>query len=80
MRTRDGRILDGLIVSESPGTITLRSSHADNETVLRRNVVEIRTSSVSLMPDGLEQGMNRQDLADVFAFLQGRNLHHHHEQ
>jgi putative heme-binding domain-containing protein len=71
--TKDGRILDGLIVSESPGTITLRSSNAEDETILRRNVVEIRTSSVSLMPEGLEKDMNRQDLADVIAFLQGRH-------
>jgi putative heme-binding domain-containing protein len=78
--TRDGRILDGLIVSESPGTITLRSSNAEDETILRRNVVEIRTSSVSLMPEGLEKDMNPQDLADVIAFLQGRNLHHDHER
>jgi putative membrane-bound dehydrogenase-like protein len=78
--TRDGRILDGLIVSESPGTITLRSSNAEDVTILRRNVVDIRTSSVSLMPEGLEQAMNRQDLADVIAFLQGRNLHDHHER
>jgi len=78
--TRDGRILDGLIVSESPGTITLRSSNAEDETILRRNVVEIRTSRVSLMPDGLEKDMNRQDLADVIAFLQGRNVHGDHER
>jgi putative heme-binding domain-containing protein len=78
--TRDGRILDGLIVSESPGTITLRSSNAEDDTILRRNIAEIRTSSVSLMPDGLEKDMNRQDLADVIAFLQGRNLEHHQER
>ena len=78
--TADGRIRDGLIVSESAGTITLRSSTAEDETILRRNVVEIRTSSVSLMPDGFEKSMTRQDLADVIAFLQGRNLEHHQER
>jgi putative heme-binding domain-containing protein len=75
--TKDGRLLDGLIVSESPGTITLRSSSAEDTTILRANVADIRTSSLSLMPEGLEQGMSRQDLADVIAFLQGRNLSTH---
>jgi putative heme-binding domain-containing protein len=78
--TKDGRILDGLIVSETPGTVTLRSSDADDQTMLRRNIVEIRASSVSLMPEGLEKNMSRQELADLIAFLQGAGLHHHHER
>jgi putative membrane-bound dehydrogenase-like protein len=76
--TKDGRIHDGLIVSETPGSITLRPSAGEDETLLRANINEIRASSVSLMPDGLEQNMSKQDLADVIAFLQGANLHHHH--
>lgn len=71
--TRDGRIHDGLIISESPGTITLRSAgNLQDETVLRSRIATIRASSVSLMPDGLERNMSRQDLADLIAFLQGR--------
>jgi len=75
MSARPAALADGLIASESPGTITFRSSRAEDDTILRKNVVEIRASSVSLMPDGLEKDMSRQDLADVIAFLQGRNLH-----
>jgi hypothetical protein len=39
--------------------------------VLRKNVAEIRASSVSLMPEDLEKSLSTQDLADVIAYLRG---------
>jgi len=72
---RDGRMLDGLIVAETPATIAVRRAEGQDEAFLRSNVAEIRASSLSLMPDGLEAAMSRQDLADLIAFLQGANLH-----
>jgi hypothetical protein len=39
--------------------------------VLRQNVASIRASSVSLMPDGLEEILGKQGLADVIAYLRG---------
>ena len=38
-------------------------------TVLRSRIAELRASSISLMPEGLEEGMNRQELSDVIAYL-----------
>ncbi|MGI8784002.1 MAG: PVC-type heme-binding CxxCH protein [Acidobacteriota bacterium] len=70
--TRDGRILDGLILAETPGTITLRSGSGQDETVLRANIERIRTTGVSLMPDGFEKILTKQDVADVIGYLQGR--------
>jgi putative heme-binding domain-containing protein len=72
--TRDGRIHDGLIANESRGTITLRRSDSDDETILRSNIGEIRASPVSLMPDGLEEGMSKGDMADLIAYLQATHL------
>jgi putative heme-binding domain-containing protein len=68
--TKDGEIHDGVIAGETPGAITLRGG-TDNgdETLLRTNVAEVRASSVSLMPEGLEKSMSRQDLADVITYL-----------
>ena len=37
--------------------------------LLRKNVEEIRASNVSLMPEGLEEALSRQELADVIAYL-----------
>jgi putative heme-binding domain-containing protein len=72
--TRDGRIRDGLIANESRGTITLRRSESEDETILRSNIGEIKASPVSLMPDGLEQGMSQHDMADLVAYLQATHL------
>jgi putative heme-binding domain-containing protein len=70
--TREGRMYDGVIANETPGAITLRGgSEEGDETVLRRNVADIRASSVSLMPDGIEENLSKQDLADLIAYLRG---------
>ena len=70
--TTDGRMYDGIIVNETQWSITLRGgSEEADEVVLRKNVGSIRASSVSLMPDGLEQNLGRQGLTDVIAYLRG---------
>ena len=68
MTTKDGRVLDGLLVGETAGTVTLRGELED-VTVLRGNVEELCASTVSLMPDGLEDALTKQELADVIAYL-----------
>jgi len=72
LTTKDGRMYDGVIANETPNAITLRGgSEEGDETVLRKNVAEIRASSVSLMPDGLEKDLSKQNIADVIAYLRG---------
>ena len=66
--TRSGYVHDGLLAGETAGTVTLRGELED-VTVLRRNIAELRASTVSLMPEGLEESMTRQELADVIAYL-----------
>jgi putative membrane-bound dehydrogenase-like protein len=70
--TKDGRMYDGVLSNETPGMITLRGgSDEGDETILRTNIAEMRASSLSLMPDGMEKVLGRQGLADVIAYLQG---------
>jgi putative heme-binding domain-containing protein len=70
--TRDGRMYDGVIANETPSAIMLRGgSEEGDQAVLRKNVAEIRASSVSLMPDGLEEQLSVQDVADLIAYLRG---------
>jgi putative membrane-bound dehydrogenase-like protein len=66
--TRDGYVHDGMLAGETPGTVTLRGELEDI-TVLRENIEELRASTVSLMPDGLEETMTSQELANVIAYL-----------
>jgi putative membrane-bound dehydrogenase-like protein len=72
VRTKDGTLHDGIIASETPGAITLRGgSEEGDETILRENIVQIRASTISLMPDDLEKSMTHQGLADVISYLRG---------
>jgi putative heme-binding domain-containing protein len=65
----DGRIATGLIFSETPTSITLRRAENQQETVLRQSIEELMGTGLSLMPEGLEQKLSPQDLADLIALL-----------
>ena len=66
--THDGRLYDGLLIGETSAMVTIRGELEDT-TLLRKDVEEIRASNVSLMPEGLEETLSRQELADVIAYL-----------
>jgi putative heme-binding domain-containing protein len=67
---KDGRIYDGILANETPSAITLRNADAD-VTILRKNIAELRASSLSLMPDGMEKTLSKQQVADLIAYLRG---------
>jgi putative heme-binding domain-containing protein len=70
--TTDSREVTGIIVSETPTTITLRAANLPEQTFLRGELREFTASGLSLMPDGLEAALTPQQLADVIAFVLGR--------
>jgi putative membrane-bound dehydrogenase-like protein len=67
--TRRGQVLSGLLVEETGASLKLRRAEGAEETVLRSEVEVLRSSSRSLMPEGLEQALGVQGVADVIAFL-----------
>jgi putative membrane-bound dehydrogenase-like protein len=67
--TKAGRTLTGILASETATSITLRGQEGREETLLRRDVDELQTTGKSLMPEGLEKDMSRQDMADLLMFL-----------
>ena len=69
--TKDGRVLTGLIASETPTSITLRQPLGKEDTILRDEIDELSASKQSLMPQGLEKNINRQEFADLLAYLKG---------
>lgn len=68
--TRDGRIQDGLLANETAGAVTLRNTDGDFP-ILRSNIAEVRASTLSLMPDGFEKSLSKQQVADIIAYLRG---------
>lgn len=67
--TDDGRALTGMIAAETATSLTLKRAEAVTDTVLRVNVEELRSTGLSLMPEGLEKQLDQQTLADVIAYL-----------
>ena len=58
-----------------PRPLKLRRAEGIEETLLRSEIDELRSTGQSLMPEGLEQTINLQEMADLIAFLR-RNIGH----
>jgi putative heme-binding domain-containing protein len=69
--TRNDREVSGLIVAETPTSITLRAPGGMEETILRRDLKNLKHSDVSLMPEGFEAILKPQDMADLLGFIAG---------
>ena len=68
--TQDGQEVQGIIASESPNGVSLRDAAGAGTRVRNDQIHEMHFSPVSLMPSGLEQGMTREEFADLLAYLQ----------
>jgi putative membrane-bound dehydrogenase-like protein len=68
--TRDGDDFSGCITSETPTGITMRRAGGLEDTILRKNIKSLRSTGLSLMPEGVESGINHQQMADLIAYLQ----------
>lgn len=69
--TKDGRTLTGILVADTPTSVTLRQAQGLEETVPRASLTRLEASALSLMPQELEKTMSSQELADLLAFLKG---------
>jgi len=70
--TRAGRTFTGILASESATSITLRSQEGKEQVLLRSELDELQSTSKSLMPEGLEKELSKQDVADLIAYLTAR--------
>lgn len=72
VETKDDEILGGIIKSESSAGITLLQAQGIVREIPRSKISAIRALSLSLMPEGLEQAIDYQQMADLVAFLKSR--------
>jgi putative membrane-bound dehydrogenase-like protein len=70
--TTDGRVLEGVISAETTDTITLRTKDLQELRVRRDQIDELRESSTSIMPKGLDTQLTPDELRDLLAYLQSR--------
>ncbi len=67
--TRDGQVYTGIIAGETATAITLVRGANEKSTILKEQIESIRSTGQSLMPEGFEQELTPQDLADLIFFL-----------
>ena len=67
--TRDGRVHTGMIARETSDAIYLRTAQLAEIRVARSDVEQMTPSPVSIMPEGLEKALSRQELSDLLEFL-----------
>jgi putative membrane-bound dehydrogenase-like protein len=67
--TRGGQVFAGLLAEETATTLKLRRAEGAEDTLLRSEIDVLRSTGKSLMPEGLEQNVNLQEMSDLIAFL-----------
>ncbi|MBK8002106.1 MAG: c-type cytochrome, partial [Verrucomicrobia bacterium] len=69
IETKDDRSLTGFLVERDAKVIVLRTPDGQNVTIEHSNVAEMRAAGMSLMPEGLLDTLNEQQVRDLFAYL-----------
>jgi len=70
--TKSDREINGVITAETPNSVTLRNAGGTDETILRGDIKELTSSRLSFMPDGFENTLTPQDMADLIAHIRIR--------
>ena len=67
--TDEGLSITGMIQSESANSITLKRAEGETDVVLRGNIDELVNTGLSIMPEGNEKLVTKQEMADLIAYL-----------
>ena len=69
VETRDGEEHSGIVKRETPESVLLVTGPGVEQNFARSDIDIIRPGAVSIMPEGLDEQLTRQELADLMAFL-----------
>lgn len=67
--TTRGRVYSGIIAAETASSVTLKRGEGAEDVILRNQIDKIVSTGKSLMPEGLEMQLSKQELADLIAYL-----------
>lgn len=70
VETKDRETIAGIVTEDTAAGITLKMPGGVSRTVERVRVQGTTSSGQSLMPEGLEGGMTKQDMADLLTFIE----------
>ncbi|PYJ85169.1 MAG: hypothetical protein DME22_10130 [Verrucomicrobia bacterium] len=69
VETKAGEVLEGLFVSQDDNAIVLRQLNTEDQRVPRSNIKRAGFTRLSIMPEGLLEGLKPGDVSDLFAYL-----------
>lgn len=69
VETKSGEEFQGILKETTADALDLAGADGRHVRVATRDIKEQRGSTVSLMPDGLQAGMSRQEFADLIEYL-----------
>ncbi|MEZ6134589.1 MAG: c-type cytochrome [Pirellulaceae bacterium] len=70
--TVTGSVVSGMLAGESANSMRLIDTQGKEQQVLREDIEEMTASTKSLMPEGFEGSITKQEMADLLTFLNQR--------
>ncbi|QDT04112.1 Cytochrome c [Rubripirellula lacrimiformis] len=67
--TNQGQVFSGMLVDENRNSVTLRGSDGKAQTVLKIDIDQMRSTGLSIMPEGFEEKLDGQAMADLIQYL-----------
>jgi putative membrane-bound dehydrogenase-like protein len=71
--TVDGRVINGIVTEQSDQRLVLKIQGGKDEVIPSDDIESLQRNPQSLMPEGLEDQMSPQEMADLFALLSLEN-------
>jgi putative heme-binding domain-containing protein len=69
VETRDDRALSGFVVRQDERVVVLRGLDGQDVVLRRDEITDLRSAGMSLMPEGLLEALDAQQVRDLFAYL-----------
>ncbi len=68
--TTDGRVLNGLVKTDNADGLEIQDAEGKRFQIPKADIEDRKNSDVSLMPNGIVEGITPQDFADLIAYLE----------
>ncbi len=68
--TKDGASYTGIVIEDNAAGMTLKLSGGATQTIQRSQIEGVSSSGLSMMPEGIENGMTVPELADLMTFIE----------
>jgi len=73
IETTNFETFTGVLAGENANSITLANAGGVQQSVLRDDIETMTAGDQSIMPSGLEEGLQPQDIADLIAYVRGED-------